>query len=217
MAGNDAVRLGYGIPNPWEGGRATIYPDNAQNAQSHASNGRVKGNGEAGGLENAQIGDVLRARSIQSDIAPTKKRRIKPSHPLYKPASGIPASGAGYGGEASGYVYKPFTGATDPALVAAGRERAKTAAEMAREHVGKAVAVWERVMADEDAPPMARVTAADKMVERAEGKPVQPVVTATSRPLAPLDPDRLNAEQKRVLMELLNMMDDGGPVITQEG
>jgi hypothetical protein len=68
------------------------------------------------------------------------------------------------------------------------------------------VDAWVRVMEDPSAPAMARVTAADKMVERAEGKPVQRVINTTVRPPLPLDLDKLTPLQLEVLEDLLLMM-----------
>lgn len=54
-----------------------------------------------------------------------------------------------------------------------GRIKAAVARELAANHVPEAVEVWRKVMMDPQAPAMARITAAEKMVERAEGKAEQ--------------------------------------------
>lgn len=46
--------------------------------------------------------------------------------------------------------------------------------ELARKHTPAAIAVLATIMADKRAPAAARVTAADKLIERGYGKAVQP-------------------------------------------
>lgn len=83
--------------------------------------------------------------------------------------------------------------------MSAGHTAARTAAEAARKHAVRAVGVWREVMDDPDAPPQARVIAADKMVERAEGRPVQPVVSLDAGLGAPIDLDALDDDEREVM------------------
>ncbi len=52
-------------------------------------------------------------------------------------------------------------------------ERVMTVREYAMTHVFKAIDVMAEIMADEEAPPAARVSAAEKIVTRAIGQPAQ--------------------------------------------
>lgn len=93
-----------------------------------------------------------------------------------RPASGTPAGGSGYGGGKRG-AGTPFAPGNrpDPERRLEGKIKAGVARALAAGHVPAAVEVWREVMMDRAAPPAARVAAAEKMVERAEGKPEQPV------------------------------------------
>ena len=95
-----------------------------------------------------------------------------------------PSQGAGYGGEANGagwggtkkpYRAAQFTSENQPSLqdVAAGRDAAKTATDAAKPHAAKMVDIWLEIAQDPAAPAMARIAAAEKLVDRAEGKPKQ--------------------------------------------
>lgn len=99
------------------------------------------------------------------------------------PASGTPASGPGYGGPAKG-ARPAITAKTQPAPEAKslGHAAAASAREAADAHKLRAVEVWREIMDDPTAPPMARLTAADKIVCRAEGAPIERVVSVDVDP-----------------------------------
>ena len=120
------------------------------------------------------------------------------------PARGGPASGPGWWGPAHGSA-GPFGRDNQPsgAAMSAGHAVARTAAEAARHHAVDAVEVWRSVMSDPAAPPQARVIAADKMVERAEGRPVQPVISLDAELGAPIDLDDLDEDEREVMENLL--------------
>ena len=120
------------------------------------------------------------------------------------PARGGPANGPGWWGSAHGSP-GPFGRDNQPsgAAMSAGHAAAKTAAEAARNHAVDAVEVWRSVMSNPEAPPQARVIAADKMVERAEGKPVQPVVSMDVELAAPIDLSMLDEDEREVMENLL--------------
>lgn len=77
-----------------------------------------------------------------------------------------------------------------------GEGKKARAAELARAHVERAVEVWRQVMEDPNAPPAARIAAAAQMVERAEGKAVQPVVDGDD--IARMSDAELDAELARM-------------------
>ena len=118
------------------------------------------------------------------------------------PASGIPAKGAGWWGPGA-----RLTGAVRAQQSAFGRRNVggprcgqdggRGGAQSCSPMRSKS---GESVMSDPDAPPQARVIAADKMVERAEGRPVQPVVSLDAELGAPIDLDAL-ADDERAVME----------------
>jgi hypothetical protein len=90
----------------------------------------------------------------------------------YKPPSGIPARGAGWGGAASGKQAKAFTSEDQPPgeVKSAGHAASKTAVEVAKAHAEEMARVLLEVARDVTAPPGTRVDAAHKLIERAEGK-----------------------------------------------
>ena len=104
--------------------------------------------------------------------------------------------GQGWGGPAKGAGHRFTPG--DPVAVAGGRKGGKagreaaaamaSAAELARVHVPAAIDVWSAVMADENMPAAVRVLAAQHIVERAEGRPVQPTIDV-SDPASMTDAD----------------------------
>ena len=130
---------------------------------------------------------------------------FRPGGPSYDPrkAAKGPGMGPGWGDSSN---HKP-AGNLKPeeyrALERQGMVDAKTAAEEARKHATRAVGVWAEVMDDVDAPAAARVIAADKMVERAEGKPVQPIVTAQAREPIPFDMGLLSPDEQEVFDKVL--------------
>ena len=98
------------------------------------------------------------------------------------PASGIAAGGEGYGGPKKGEGTPPGNRMGGrPVGVKTGEGKHARAAEIAKGYVVEAVEVWLKVMQDEGAPAQARIAAAAHMVERAEGKPVQPTEDVTPR------------------------------------
>jgi hypothetical protein len=111
---------------------------------------------------------------------PPKPKRQTPfskggSH--YKPPSGIPARGEGWGGGKSGKPAQAFDAENQPPgeVKAAGMEAAKTAREVALLHAAEMQALMVRIARDEAAPLQTRLDAANKVVDRAEGRPAQAI------------------------------------------
>lgn len=107
-----------------------------------------------------------------------------PRSPSTRKGTGTPAGGAGYGGPARGGVSNSKAGIPGPGClgVTPGNGKKARAADLAKEHVALAVDVWRQVMLDKNQPAAARIAAADHMVKRAEGNPVQPTeVTMRTR------------------------------------
>lgn len=94
-----------------------------------------------------------------------------------KPASGSPARGIGWGGEASGKEPKPWTRDDRPSeeAINAGREAAKTAREIAKHHAVEMAGIMLEIARDVTLPAPTRLEAANKMIDRAEGRPAQSV------------------------------------------
>jgi hypothetical protein len=94
-----------------------------------------------------------------------------------KPPSGIPARGAGYGGPAKPKPRKAFTAEEQPTpeAKAAGHEAAKTAREIAKEHAEEMARLMVTIARDVTAPLPTRLDAANKLVERAEGRAAQAI------------------------------------------
>ena len=88
-----------------------------------------------------------------------------------KPASGIPARGAGWGGAARGEG-KAWTKDAYPsnAAKAGGRAAAQTAREVAKAHAVAMAELMLQIANDPAAPMPTRLDAANKLIERAEGK-----------------------------------------------
>ena len=88
-----------------------------------------------------------------------------------KPASGIPARGAGWGGEAKGEG-KPYsaTHQATPEAKSAGHAAAATAREVAKAHAVEMAQLMVQIAQDITAPMPTRLDAANKLIERAEGK-----------------------------------------------
>jgi hypothetical protein len=124
--------------------------------------------------------------------------------------------GDGWGGPPKG-VRDPLPEAEWRAREQAGRPAARSAAEAARPHAVEMVEVWRGIAMDDDAPPQARVIAADKLVERAEGKAVQPIVTAQAREPLSVDLDDLTPDQIEALDTVLLMLVRQGPRPQIEG
>ena len=145
---------------------------------------------------------ALRARPIPGGH---KRRRAQEN-----PGQGGPAAGEGYGGPARG-SWRKFTPETIPTgeAMSAGHAAAKTAREEARKHAVRAVGIWVDVMDNTEAPPMARIVAADKIVERAEGKPEQLTTHRIAAP-APFDPEQLPDESREALRHIL-LLTQGSP------
>ena len=93
-----------------------------------------------------------------------------PAHPHHRKGNGQ-TFGVGWGGPANGTA-PSFTALTQPAMQAKadGQGKAKTLREMAEPLLPRVVEVWKEVMEDIQAPPGARVIAADKIAERGAGK-----------------------------------------------
>ena len=85
-----------------------------------------------------------------------------------------PPSGDGWGGPAKG-AGVAFSPEIQPPIEAklAGRVVAQTAREAAAPHAVAMVEVWRSIALDRGEPAAARVAAADKLVTRAEGAPIQ--------------------------------------------
>lgn len=92
-----------------------------------------------------------------------------------KPPSGIPARGAGKG-PAKGQR-AAFTPETQPSGEAKsiGRDAAKTAREIAKEHAEEMARLMVTIARDVTAPMPTRLDAANKLVERAEGRAAQAI------------------------------------------
>jgi hypothetical protein len=145
----------------------------------------------------AQNAGVMRARPIPGGH---KARRLRAQE---NPGRGGEATGEGYGGPAHG-LYRPFTSDTVPtgAAMSAGRTRAKNAREAARHYAVEAVDLWRDVVRGVVEPNMARVIAADKLIERAEGKPEQLTTHRIATPV-PFDADSLPDEHREALRDIL--------------
>lgn len=114
--------------------------------------------------------------------------------------------GEAWGGSAKGQ--RPaFTPTRQPggAAVAAGIAAARTAAEAAKPHVERMVEVWRKIAENEAEPSMVRVVAADKLVDRAEGKPNQRTHLTGGLAVAavPFDPEALPDHLRDALREIL--------------
>ena len=106
-------------------------------------------------------------------VWPTKK---PPGGFVEKPASGIPARGAGWGGAAQGEG-KAWTKDDYPsnAAKAGGRAAAQTAREVAKAHAVAMAELMLQIANDPAAPMPTRLDAANKLIERAEGKAIAAV------------------------------------------
>ena len=96
-----------------------------------------------------------------------------------RPASGIPAGGAGIGGPARGAGRAPGVGPTSEEVLS-GRARNQMIADMAMERVTAAFAVIDRVLAD-DAHPQG-FAAARYVLDRVAGTPSASVTIAEDVP-----------------------------------
>ena len=111
----------------------------------------------------------------------------KPGDATYKapsgmPASGIPAKGVGhgpaqglgYGGDAGG-VRQVFAADNQPGYEAQARGKAQMATlrELLEPYRGKVVQTWVDVLESETASDRDKITAAEKIADRLEGKPAQ--------------------------------------------
>jgi hypothetical protein len=148
-----------------------------------------------------------------------------PGGPLYDPAKAAKGGGGGggWGGPARSHDKtdkgKALTMPEVRQLEAAGRVEAKTAAEAARPHAVAMVEVWKDIALDPGQNAQARVIAADKLVERAEGKPVQPTISLVQREPMPFDTAMLTPQQVEVLDEVILIAlgaKAGAPVIAGE-
>ncbi|MDE2469814.1 MAG: hypothetical protein KGL35_14010 [Bradyrhizobium sp.] len=97
--------------------------------------------------------------------------------------------GPGWGGPAKGKGKPKFSAENQPApeLKSAGHAAQRTAREVAIAHAEAAAQVWIDVMNDPAQPAAARVAAASKIVEHAEGTPVARSIVATTDNPADID------------------------------
>jgi hypothetical protein len=93
------------------------------------------------------------------------------------PASGMPARGEGWGGDKSGHEPIPFSADLQPSpeAKAIGVEAARTAKAVAKEHAEAMAKLLVTIANDPATPAPTRVDAANKLIERAEGKAVASV------------------------------------------
>lgn len=73
---------------------------------------------------------------------------------------------------------------------------------LARSHTDTAVRTLASIMNNKDAPPAARVTAAEALLSRGWGKPVQPVEQGAPGEFERMSADEVRAELKREIAEL---------------
>jgi hypothetical protein len=104
-------------------------------------------------------------------------------------------NGAGWGGPKKGEGNHGPGPGRPPGMKPGEGKRAR-AAELARDHVSDAVEVWRQIMNDPNQPAQARLAAAAHMVDRAEGKAVQPVVDGDD--IARMSDAELDAELARM-------------------
>ncbi len=98
-------------------------------------------------------------------------------------------NGAGWGGPAKGIpasadTASKFEPGNKAALPAGERASVMQRTRATRDAM---IAVYERIAADETAPPMAQITAADKWLDRHEGKPIARMVNMTPDDVSVLD------------------------------
>jgi hypothetical protein len=76
--------------------------------------------------------------------------------------------------------------------------------ELARERGPEAIATLAKIMANDEAPPAARVKAAESLLDRGFGKPLQKqeLTGADGKDLIPQSPDAMRAELTKNLTEL---------------
>ena len=138
-------------------------------------------------------------------------RARDPKTGRFPKGSGLPATGAGWGGPANGRFAPPIGSGYQPpgAAIGAGIKAARTAAEAARPHAVRMVEVWRQIAEDETQPAPARVVAADKIVERAEGKPRERPPEPPPRPR--YDISRLTLAQQKMFLGMLRaiQVEDG--------
>ena len=95
-----------------------------------------------------------------------------------KPPSGIPARGAGYGGPAKRSPPREAFNAENqpsPEAKSVGHDVAKTAREVAKAHAEEMAQLLVTIARDTDAPMPTRLDAANKLIERAEGRAAQAI------------------------------------------
>lgn len=122
--------------------------------------------------------------------------------------SGIPASGPGWGGPANGASASRIKPGDPDGITRLARDPAHMSAKDALAEEMTAIIV--DVARDETVPPQTRVIAADKVLDRVQGKPIARTVTTTVDDISQLTDIELAAEAARLARELgLSAAGDG--------
>ena len=124
----------------------------------------------------------------------------KPPH-VHKPASGIPAGGTGWGGQAKGAStsrIKP--GDLDGIQAMSHDSTIKARNDAWRESV---LLMYAGYVDDGQAPPMIRIAAGDKLLDRIDGKPVATQITAVMDEFDTLTDEQLHARAARLRARLI--------------
>lgn len=121
--------------------------------------------------------------------------------------SGIPAGGAGWGGPAKGKgTGGPKLGVENLMPGDHGQPRPTAEAVAAgKSRAERMRAILDEIASDPKAPPQARVAAADRLLDRIEGKPVQTNLNANVDDVSRLSDDDLHAELARQRAELARL------------
>ncbi len=123
--------------------------------------------------------------------------------------SGIPAGGDGWGGQAKGAGHTG-AGPGRPEGMKDGEGKAARLADLGAAHIASVMQVWVDVMGDVNAPPMARIAAAEKIADRVEGKAVATTVSANVNADENLSPAELAAAIARARREVAALGGDPG-------
>jgi hypothetical protein len=134
-------------------------------------------------------------------LAAVRKTNNKPGSKM--PASGMEADG-GAGDHAPRAAFIPETRPQPtPEQIQAAHQANMTALELCKPHLAKAIGRWVRNL-DSDSDQAANV-AADKIVERVEGKAVERVINVPPPVPVPIDLSQLTEAQLDALQEVLLM------------